>query len=211
MYRFAILKYTQGYALGYRQLGEGDFDLRTLYYFRERLSRHMQETGVNLLDKAFEQVTDAQIAEEHAFVAELVEPERSHVRTRAFWSAGALVDAGLPRDDIPLALTQLRDAIQATTDSLIVAGRTIDGVLERAIASRQRRLATVADDLERLLERHLRKRGDIGYAQYLRLRQALRPHGAPQERALSTPSFLARYGHAWPAAVRARASCSVRA
>ncbi|MBZ5529557.1 MAG: transposase [Acidobacteriia bacterium] len=50
------------YALGYRQLGEGDFDLRTLYYFRERLSCHMQERGVNLLDKAFEQVTDAQIA-----------------------------------------------------------------------------------------------------------------------------------------------------
>ena len=50
------------YALGYRRLGEGDFDLRTLYYFRERLSRHMQETGVNLLDQAFEQVTDAQIA-----------------------------------------------------------------------------------------------------------------------------------------------------
>jgi len=49
------------YALGYRQLGEGDFELRSLYYFRERLSRHMQETGENLLDKAFEQVTDAQI------------------------------------------------------------------------------------------------------------------------------------------------------
>jgi len=31
------------YALGYRQLGEGYFDLRTLYYFRERLSRYMQE------------------------------------------------------------------------------------------------------------------------------------------------------------------------
>jgi len=50
------------YALGYRQLGEGDFDLRTLYYFRERLSRQMQETGINLLDQAFEQVTDKQIA-----------------------------------------------------------------------------------------------------------------------------------------------------
>jgi hypothetical protein len=50
------------YALGYRQLGEGDFDLRTLYYFRERLSRWMQETGINLLDQAFEQVTDKQIA-----------------------------------------------------------------------------------------------------------------------------------------------------
>ncbi|MDI6809958.1 MAG: transposase [Candidatus Eisenbacteria bacterium] len=53
------------YALGYRQLGEGDFELRTLYYFRERLSRHSQETGVNLLDKAFEQVTDTQIAAFH--------------------------------------------------------------------------------------------------------------------------------------------------
>lgn len=50
------------YALGYRQLGEGDFDLRTLYYFRERLGCHMQETGVNLLEQAFEQVTDQQIA-----------------------------------------------------------------------------------------------------------------------------------------------------
>ena len=26
------------YALGYQQLGEGDFDLRSLYYFRARLS-----------------------------------------------------------------------------------------------------------------------------------------------------------------------------
>jgi len=50
------------YALGYHQLGEGDFDLRTLYNFRQRLSRHMQEHGVNLLDQAFEQVTDDQIA-----------------------------------------------------------------------------------------------------------------------------------------------------
>jgi Transposase DDE domain/Transposase domain (DUF772) len=53
------------YALGFRQLGEGDFDERTLYYFRERLSRYMQETGINLLDQAFEQVTDKQIAAYH--------------------------------------------------------------------------------------------------------------------------------------------------
>lgn len=49
------------YALGIRQLGEGYFDLRTVYYFRERLSRTMQETGINLMEKAFEQVTDEQI------------------------------------------------------------------------------------------------------------------------------------------------------
>jgi len=49
------------YALGCRHLGEGCFDLRTLYYFRERLARHMQETGENLLEQAFEQVTDEQL------------------------------------------------------------------------------------------------------------------------------------------------------
>jgi hypothetical protein len=53
------------YALGFRQLGDGDFELRTLYYFRERLSRYMQETGINLLDQAFEQVTDQQITAYH--------------------------------------------------------------------------------------------------------------------------------------------------
>ena len=49
------------YALGYQQLNEGDFDLRSLYYFRERVSRYMQEKGVNLIEQAFEQVTDEQI------------------------------------------------------------------------------------------------------------------------------------------------------
>jgi hypothetical protein len=44
------------YALGYRPLGKGYFDLRTLYDFRERLARHMQERGGNLLEQAFEQV-----------------------------------------------------------------------------------------------------------------------------------------------------------
>ena len=49
------------YALGYDRLGEGDFEIRTLYYFRERLSRYHVEQGVNLLEQAFEQITDAQI------------------------------------------------------------------------------------------------------------------------------------------------------
>jgi hypothetical protein len=49
------------YALGYDRLGDGDFEIRTLYYFRERLSRYNAEHGINLLGKAFEQVTDQQI------------------------------------------------------------------------------------------------------------------------------------------------------
>jgi hypothetical protein len=49
------------YALGYDRLGDGDFEIRTLYYFRERLSRYNTEKGINLLEKAFEQVVDKQI------------------------------------------------------------------------------------------------------------------------------------------------------
>lgn len=49
------------FALGYRQLGEGDFELRTLYYFRERLSDYMQKEGINLLNQAFEDITDEQL------------------------------------------------------------------------------------------------------------------------------------------------------
>jgi hypothetical protein len=50
------------YALGYHKLGVGEFDLRTLYNFRQRLSQYMQKEGVNLLERAFEQITDEQLA-----------------------------------------------------------------------------------------------------------------------------------------------------
>lgn len=49
------------YALGYDRLGDGDFEIRSLYYFRERLSKYNVSEGINLLEKAFEQITDAQI------------------------------------------------------------------------------------------------------------------------------------------------------
>jgi len=50
------------YALGYRDLSEGHFELRTIYNFRQRVTKHMQETGENLFDQAFEQITDEQVA-----------------------------------------------------------------------------------------------------------------------------------------------------
>ena len=49
------------YALGLHDLHEGYFDLRTLYYFRERLSRYNLEHGINLLNQAFEDITDQQL------------------------------------------------------------------------------------------------------------------------------------------------------
>jgi Transposase DDE domain/Transposase domain (DUF772) len=65
MYEAFLYNMQVRFALGYDEFGKGNFELRTLYYFRERLSRYMQETGINLLDQAFEQVTDKQIAAYH--------------------------------------------------------------------------------------------------------------------------------------------------
>jgi hypothetical protein len=48
-------------ALGYRQLGAGHFELRTMYNFRQRLSEYMQRTGEDLVAQAFAQVTDEQV------------------------------------------------------------------------------------------------------------------------------------------------------
>jgi len=48
-------------ALGYRDLGEGHFELRTVYNFRDRLTEHMQGTGENLFEQVFEQITDEQL------------------------------------------------------------------------------------------------------------------------------------------------------
>lgn len=49
------------YALGYHDLKEGRFELRTLYNFRQRLSKYNQEHGVNLVAQAFEEITDQQM------------------------------------------------------------------------------------------------------------------------------------------------------
>jgi hypothetical protein len=49
------------HALGLRDINLVPFELRTLYNFRQRLSRHMQETGENLLEQVFVQVTDEQL------------------------------------------------------------------------------------------------------------------------------------------------------
>jgi hypothetical protein len=51
------------YALGYESFGEGEFELRTLYNFRRRMSEYNLAQGVNLVALAFVDITDQQIAQ----------------------------------------------------------------------------------------------------------------------------------------------------
>ena len=60
LYNHFIFDMQVRYALGYRDLKEGDFEIRTLYYFRRHLADHFLKTGENLLQIAFEQMTDQQ-------------------------------------------------------------------------------------------------------------------------------------------------------
>jgi uncharacterized protein YllA (UPF0747 family) len=137
----------------------------------------------------------------------LVEPWVQRLLDRLGVTAEAVVsdDGRLTREilrrDLPPAVTErlaaLRHAITSTEHDLTAAGHALDPVLDRAVAGRVRKLVAVADDFERLFERHLRKRDDIAYAQLRRVMDALRPGGAPQERRLTAATFLARYGRAW--------------
>lgn len=49
------------YALGCDMWGEGDFCLRTLYHFRQRVAEHALDSGQNLFAALFQQVTDSQL------------------------------------------------------------------------------------------------------------------------------------------------------
>jgi bacillithiol biosynthesis cysteine-adding enzyme BshC len=126
-----------------------------------------------------------------------------------FADAGDL-EAALIRRAVPApalaAIERLRLEIGNATDVLAREGVAIDPVLERAVAGRGRRLELVTDDLLKLIERHVRKRGDIAHRQFLRVRGALRPCDRPQERVLGPANWLGRYGRSWLQAVATEAS-----
>ena len=113
---------------------------------------------------------------------------------------GTLARSFLERDfpgDARQAIDALRQQITRSAGVITAAGKRIDPVLDRAVKGRMQRIGQVTDDIENVIRRHLRRRDDIAYAQFVRLTESLRPNGKPQERVLTTPSFLGRYGDVW--------------
>jgi hypothetical protein len=91
MYHHYLFDVQTRYALGLHRLGEAHFEMRTVYNFRAYLSVYMQETGINLLDQAFEQVTDEQL--------DAFRLKTGKQRTPAL-AAGASVDSTLVASNI---------------------------------------------------------------------------------------------------------------
>ena len=131
------------------------------------------------------------------------DPEQRRLRITAdavLSDDGTLARALLERDfpgDARQAIDALRKQVNRSAGVIGAAGKRIDPVLERAIAGRMQRLGQVTDDIEGVILRHLRRRDQIAHGQFVRLSSGLRPHGKPQERVLSAPSLLGRYGNVW--------------
>jgi len=95
------------------------------------------------------------------------------------------------------ALATLERTIDDTAGVLVEAGTRIDAVLDRAVQGRTGRMQGITRDLRHLFRRHLKRRDDITWSQYQRLRHRLAPDGAPQERIITVAAALGGWGSAW--------------
>jgi bacillithiol biosynthesis cysteine-adding enzyme BshC len=93
-------------------------------------------------------------------------------------------------------LAALRQALDDGYARVLAGAGEVDPTLERAVEGARRRAGYGVDSVERRLVRNLRRRLDVELAQVQRVRDALRPEGAPQERMLTEATFLARHGPA---------------
>lgn len=112
--------------------------------------------------------------------------------------AGRGLERRVVSDRMPARLVEgiatLRSAMETGYRVVQEGAVEIDPTLERLVGAAHGRARAELDRVERKAEQHLRRREVIELAQIERARVAVRPEGAPQERVLSVPGFLARYG-----------------
>lgn len=113
--------------------------------------------------------------------------------------AGVL-EARLVRSQLPAevtgALAGLRDAVEQHYQVLARSAETIDPTLARPVQGARHQALAGAQEVEKKLVQHLKKRQETELAQLARARAAIQPQGKPQERVLTVAPFLARYGPA---------------
>ena len=120
-------------------------------------------------------------------LAELLEP------------AGAL-EARLVRSQLPKAaleaLTSIRTAVEAGYTQLALVAEEIDPTLTRPIQGVRQQAVAGAQEVEKKLVQHLKRRQETELGQLAKARAAVLPNQKPQERVLTVAPFLARYGPA---------------
>ena len=94
------------------------------------------------------------------------------------------------------ALHGIRAALEEGYTALEGAASEIDPTLVRPIQSARHQALSGAQDVEKKLVQHLKRRQETELGQIARARTAVLPGGKPQERVLTVAPFLARYGPA---------------
>jgi bacillithiol biosynthesis cysteine-adding enzyme BshC len=129
--------------------------------------------------------TDRVLDKFGATLAELMEPGQT-LETR-------VVREQLPPEAVA-ALRELRAAIATNYEALAGAALAIDPTIEKTIRNLAQQAQSGADDAEKRLVSHLKKRQATETRQIARARELVLPLGRPQERVLTLAPWLARYG-----------------
>ncbi len=110
---------------------------------------------------------------------------------------GAL-EARLVRSQLPAeaveALARLRAAVEEGYGALERAALEVDPTLARPTQAARQQALGGAQEVEKKLVQHLKRRQETELGQLARARAAVVPNGKPQERVLTLAPFLARYG-----------------
>ena len=112
--------------------------------------------------------------------------------------ADSSLERRLARQSFPegtdAALTQLKAAIETGYAPVIRAAAAIDPTMESPADAARRKALYAVDELDKKLVQHARKRESVELGQVGRARLSVSPNGKPQERVLTMPGFMARYG-----------------
>jgi bacillithiol biosynthesis cysteine-adding enzyme BshC len=104
-----------------------------------------------------------------------------------------VVRAQLP-PEVGEALERLRAALDEGYGVLERAATDIDPTLARPTQTARQQALAGAQEVEKKLVQHLKRRQETELGQLARVRTAVAPGGKPQERVLTVAPFLARYG-----------------
>jgi bacillithiol synthase len=106
-----------------------------------------------------------------------------------------IVRSQLP-EGVAVALEALRAAIDREYSAIGRAAIEIDPTLQKPVQGVKHQALAGAQEVEKKLVHHLKKRQETELAQLARARAAVWPQGKPQERVLNVAPFLGRYGPA---------------
>lgn len=108
---------------------------------------------------------------------------------------GRIVRSQLP-ESATSALAALRAALEREYAAIGRAAVEVDPTLEKPVQGAKHQALGGAQEVEKKLLHHLKKRQETELGQLARARAAVWPQGKPQERVLNVAPFLARYGPA---------------